>query len=78
MASRADLAAHRHERNPQGCVALPLPVGEARHPFSQRHQGRKSAPAGESSVELHYFLMASICFGDMEYGGMHVPVSVLC
>jgi len=53
MASRADLAAHRRERNPQGCVALPLPVRKARRPFLQRHQRRKSTHAGEISVELH-------------------------
>lgn len=53
MASRADLTAHRRKRNPQRCVALPLSMGEVRHPFSQRHQGRKSARAGEISVKLH-------------------------
>lgn len=53
MASRADLAAHHHERNPNGCVGLPLPMGEARCPFLQRHQGRKSVCVGEISIELH-------------------------
>lgn len=76
MASRADLAAHRRKRNPQGCVALSLPIGEAKHPFLQRHQGRKRKK--EISIELPYFLTASICCVDMEYGGMHVRISVLC
>lgn len=52
MASRTDLAAHRRKRNPQGCVALSLPIGEVKHPFLQRHQGRKSARAGRNFYRI--------------------------
>lgn len=40
MASRADLAAHRRQGNPQGCVA------------AASRGGRKSAAAGEIPVKL--------------------------
>lgn len=78
MASRADLTAHRHERNPQGCVVLLLSMRQARCSFLCRHQGVKSAFAAGTSAELYYFSMASICFTDIKYGGIYVHICVLC